>query len=67
MKTGKVKFYADAPDGIHKNKYMVYDVHDVQHSIDLVGRFIRDGWTVRAAFFQTLEGANIKIPLAVLN
>lgn len=65
--TGRVKFYADAPDGVTKNKYMVYAVQDVKHSIDLVNRFIEKGWKVRAAFFQTLEGANIKIPINILN
>ena len=64
--TQRVKFYADAPDGITKNKYMVYKVHDVQHAIDLVKKFIENGWKIRAAFFESSEKANIKIPINIL-
>jgi len=34
----KVKFYGDAPDGFTKNKYMVYNVIDIDHALKLLSR-----------------------------
>jgi hypothetical protein len=62
----RVKFYADSPNGADINKYLVYDVQDIQHAIDLVNRFLSKGWIVRACFYQTPEGANIRIPNNIL-
>jgi hypothetical protein len=45
----RFKAYADAPDGITKNKYLVYPTHDVDHSINLLLRMVKAGWKVRAA------------------
>jgi hypothetical protein len=62
----RVKFYADAPDGT-KNKYMVYKCDDIEKAIELVKRFSSKGWTIRAAYFETDKGANVRIPSNILN
>lgn len=61
----RVKLYADAPDG-KKNKYLVYKCEDIQGAIDLVNRFCSKGWVVRAAYFESKDGANVRIPNTVL-
>jgi hypothetical protein len=57
----RVKFYADAPDGITKNKYMVYKVHDIQHALDLINRMITDGWIIRAAYYENATGLGARL------
>jgi hypothetical protein len=57
----RFKAYADAPDGIIKNKYLVYPTHDVDHSINLLLRMIRAGWKVRAAYHVFADSRSIKI------
>lgn len=57
----RVKFYADAPDGTTKNKYMVYKVHDIKHALDLVNRMIADGWIIRAAYYENSFGLGTKL------
>lgn len=57
----RVKFYADAPDGT-LNKLMVYKVHDLGHSIDLLNRFHKNGWKVRAAWHLFDNGKNMRLP-----
>ena len=58
----KVKFYADCPDG-QRNKLFSYQVHDLNHAIDLMDRFKNKGFTIRSAYFTKHSGSNIKIPL----
>ena len=58
--TAMVKFYADAPDGT-KNKYLTYLVHDFSHALNLLRRFITNGWKIRQAYFQTSIGTSLKI------
>lgn len=57
----RVKFYADAPDGITKNKYMVYKVHDVKHALDLVNRMVVDGWVIRTVYYENSVGLGTKL------
>lgn len=57
----RFKAYADAPDGITKNKYIVYQTHDIDHSINLLIRMVDKGWKIRAAFHQFADGRSIKI------
>ena len=63
----RVKFYGDSPTGSDINKYLVYDVKDVQHAIDLLNRFLSKGWVIRACFYETIEGANVRIPNDILD
>lgn len=58
--TERVKFYADAPDGT-LNKLMVYKVHDLGHSIDLLNRFHKNGWKIRAAWHLFDNGKNMRL------
>jgi hypothetical protein len=48
----RVKIYADAPDKITKNKYLVYQTRDIDHSINLLLRLVKDGWKIRAAYHE---------------
>lgn len=57
----RVKFYADAPDGITKNKYMVYKVHDIKHALDLVNRMVIDGWIIKATYYENSVGLSSKL------
>ncbi|MPR32387.1 hypothetical protein [Salmonirosea aquatica] len=60
LPTERVKFYADAPDGT-KNKLLVYKVHDLGHSIDLLNRFDSKGWNIRAAWHLFDNGNNVRL------
>jgi hypothetical protein len=57
----RFKGYADAPDGITKNKYLCFDTHDIDHSINLMIRFVKDGWKFRAAFHEFPDKRTIRI------
>lgn len=56
----RVKFYADAPDGT-QNKLMVYKVHDLGHSVDLLNRFDAKGWKIRAAWHLFDNGNSVRL------
>ena len=57
----KVKFYGDAPDGLTKNKYMVYNVTDIDHALKLLNRMSKNGWIIRAAYYQNITGLSVKL------
>lgn len=57
----RFKAYADNPDGSIKNKYFVYQTHDIDHSINLLLRMVSKGWKIRAAYHQFADGKSIKI------
>lgn len=57
----RFKAYADAPDGITKNKYIVYPTHDIDHSINLLLRMVKAGWKIRAAYHVFADKRSIKI------
>lgn len=67
MKTSKVKFYADAPDGITKNKYLVYQVHDIKHALDLLNRMLVDGWTIKAAYYENAVQLSTKLTTQMIS
>lgn len=46
------KAYADAPDGITKNKPLIYRTQNLDHSINVLIRLIKAGWKIRAAYHQ---------------
>ena len=56
----QVRFYADAPNGA-KNKLCCYQVYDLNHSLDLLNRFVNKGWKFRAAFHQFGNGKNVNL------
>ncbi len=58
----KCKFYADAPDGTTKNKPMNYKVYDIEHAVNILEKFVRNGWKIRAAYVETGIGTNKRIP-----
>jgi hypothetical protein len=58
----KVSFYADCPDG-ERNKLHNYLIYDLSHAIDLLGRFKKKGYTIRAAYFKFPDDKQIRIPL----
>lgn len=62
----RLKFYADSPDGLTRNKYFVYQVYDLDHGADIGGRFLREGWQIRAAFLQLENKKSIKLAMALL-
>lgn len=55
------KAYADAPDGITKNKYIVYPTHDIDHSTNLLIRMVKAGWKIRAAFHVMENNQSFRI------
>ena len=57
----RFKAYADAPDGITKNKYLVYQSHDIDHSINILTRLVESGWKVRAAYHAFADGRSVRI------
>lgn len=57
----RFKCYADGPDGKSKNKYLVYKTHDIDHSINLLMRLVKEGWKVRAAFHEFPDERTIRI------
>lgn len=57
----RFKAYADAPDGTTKNKYLVYQSHDLDHSINILLRLIESGWKVRSAYHAFADGRSIRI------
>jgi len=57
----RVKIYADAPDQVTKNKYLVYQTHDIDHSINLLLRLVKAGWKIRAAYHVFADSRSIKI------
>lgn len=57
----RFKAYADAPDGTTKNKYLVYQSHDIDHSINILIRLVNMGWRVRAAYHVFADGRAIRI------
>ncbi len=58
----QVRFYADDPDNT-KNKLCCYPVYDLNHSLDLLNRFVNKGWKIRAAFHQFENGKNINLKI----
>lgn len=62
----RVKCYADAPDGT-QNKYLVYQSHDLDHSIDVLNRLVNQGWKIRAAYHQFVSGKSVKVPTASIS
>jgi hypothetical protein len=56
----RFKGYADTPDGI-KNKYLCFDTHDIDHSINLMIRLVKDGWKIRAAFHEFPDKRTVRI------
>ena len=62
----RVKCYADAPDGT-QNKYLVYQSHDLDHSIDILNRLVSQGWKIRAAYHQFVSGKSVKVPTAFIS
>lgn len=58
----RVKCYADAPDGT-QNKYLVYQSYDLDHSIDILNRLVSQGWKLRAAYHQFVNGKSVKVPI----
>lgn len=61
-----IKFYADAPDGT-KNKLLSYKVKDISHSLDLLRRFIQQGWRIRRAYHHLENGNQIRITKELIN
>jgi hypothetical protein len=57
----RFKAYADAPDGIIKNKYLCYNTHDIDHSINLLLRLVQAGWKIRAAYHEFADKRTIRI------
>ena len=57
----RFKAYGDAPDGQVKNKYLVYQTHDIDHSINVLLRFVAGGWKIRAAYHEFSDGRTIRI------
>lgn len=57
----RFKAYADAPDGVTKNKYLVYPTHDLEHSVDLLLRLVKSGWKIRAAYHEFADQRTIRI------
>jgi hypothetical protein len=57
----RFKAYCDAPDGITKNKYLVYQSHDIDHSINILLRLVGAGWKVRSAYHVFADGRSIRI------
>lgn len=57
----RFKAYADAPDGITKNKYLVYQSYDIDHSINILLRLVESGWKIRAAYHAFADGRSVKI------
>lgn len=60
----KLKFYADLNET--KNKRFTYSVYDMSHSIDLLNKFVHDGWKIRMAYFEMENGKNVPLK-AILN
>jgi hypothetical protein len=56
----RFKGYADAPDG-EKNKYLCFKTHDIDHSINLMIRFVEKGWKFRAAFHEFPDKRTVRI------
>lgn len=59
--TQKVKFYGDAPDGLTKNKYMVYNVTDIDNALKLLNRMLGNGWSIRSAYYQNATGLSVRL------
>lgn len=57
----RFKAYADGPDGITKNKYLVYKTHDIDHSINLLLRLVQAGWKIRAAYHEQQDKRTIRL------
>jgi hypothetical protein len=61
----KVKFYADCPDGTINKLFVFKDIKTLDHAKDIVIKYVRKGYIVRAAFyeFKTILGTmqNVKI------
>lgn len=61
----KVKFYADCPDGTVNKMFVFKDIKTLDHARDIVIKYVRKGYVVRAAFyeFKTIFGTmqNVKI------
>lgn len=55
-----LKFYADAPDKT-KNKFLCYEVKDLNHSIGLLNRFVEKGWIIRTAYHHFSDDKQVKI------
>jgi hypothetical protein len=55
----KLKFYADLNET--KNKRFTYSVHDVSHSIDLLNKFVHEGWKIRMAYFEMENGKSMPL------
>ena len=60
----RFKAYADGPDKVTKNKYIVYPTHDVDHSINLLERMVRKGWKIRSAFHEFEDKRSVRIDKA---
>ncbi|MDO1450724.1 hypothetical protein Q0590_30910 [Rhodocytophaga aerolata] len=60
QKAEKVKFYVDLPNTFN-NKYLVYKVYDLDHSLDLLGRFANKNYQIRKAYHQFENGKSITI------
>ena len=48
----KVKFYADCPDGTMNKLFVFKDIKTLDHAQDIVVKYIRKGYIIRAAFYQ---------------
>jgi hypothetical protein len=55
----KCKFYADTPS--EKNKYFCWNSHNVDNSLQIVGKFMANGCAIRAAFHEFENGRSMRI------
>lgn len=56
-----VKFYADCKELNISNKQHNYRTHDVNHSTDILNRFVAKGFTIRMAWHHFADGKQIKL------
>jgi hypothetical protein len=53
--TNKVKFYADCPDGTTNKLFVFKDIKTVSHAVDILVKFLRQGYIIRASFYEFLS------------
>lgn len=56
-----VKFYADCKERGLTNKQFNYRTHDLSHSIDLLNRFVANGYKIRMAWHHFANGNQVKL------
>jgi hypothetical protein len=61
LPTDMVKFYADCEERKVKNEQHNYRSYDLSHSIDILNRFVANGYKIRMAWHHFANGKQIKL------